>query len=105
VDVNFEEDPDILYPVRIQVKAVDRYHLLRDLIDSITERLNLSIKELTTKTVDEIVDCTIDFAVHSAGELQEIVSHIYTVEGVDEVRRLELFLSLPDRLFSDHSNR
>lgn len=90
VDVNFEEDMDILYPVCIHVKAVDRYHLLHDLIDNITEKLNLSIKELTTKTIDEIVDCTIDFSVHSARELQDIVSYIYTVEGVDEVRRQEL---------------
>ncbi|HCC51530.1 MAG TPA: hypothetical protein DEQ30_05275 [Porphyromonadaceae bacterium] len=90
VDVNFEEDMDIFYPVCIHVKAVDRYHLLHDLIDNITEKLNLSIKELTTKTIDEIVDCTIDFSVHSARELQDIVSYIYTVEGVDEVRRQEL---------------
>jgi GTP pyrophosphokinase len=90
VDVNFEEDMDILYPVRMNIKAVDRYHLLHELIDCITEKLNLSIKELMTKTIDAIVDCTIDFSVHSAGELQDIVSYIYTVEGVDEVRRQEL---------------
>jgi GTP pyrophosphokinase len=90
VDVNFEEDMDILYPVRVHVRAVDRYHLLHDLTDSITEKLNLSIRELTTKTTDEIVDCTIDFSVHSARELQHIVAYIYTIKGVDEVRQLEL---------------
>ncbi|MDR1224758.1 MAG: HD domain-containing protein [Tannerella sp.] len=90
VDVNFEEDMEILYPVRIRVKAVDRYHLLHDLIDSITEKLNLSIRELTTETVDEIVDCIIDFSVHSARELQEIISCIYMIEGVDEVQQQEL---------------
>lgn len=59
VSVNFEEDKDILYPVSISIKAVDRYHLLSDLIDSITNRLKLPIVNLTTVTVDEIVDCTI----------------------------------------------
>ncbi|MDR0370947.1 MAG: HD domain-containing protein [Prevotellaceae bacterium] len=90
VDVNFKEDPEILYPVRIHVKAVDRDHLLRDLIDGITEKLNLSIHDLATRTVDEIVDCRIDFSVHSARELQEIVSDLYAVKGVDEVRQQEL---------------
>lgn len=90
VSVSFEEDMDILYPVCISIKAVDRYHLLRDLVDGITERLKLSISGLTIKTVDEIVDCTIHFSVHSARELQEVLSYFYTVEGVDEVRKLEL---------------
>ncbi|MDR0575315.1 MAG: HD domain-containing protein [Tannerella sp.] len=90
VEIGFEEDMDILYPVCVHVKAVDRYHLLSDLIDCVTERLKLSISGLTTITMDEIVDCTINFSVHSARELQDIVSYLYAVKGVDEVRRQEL---------------
>lgn len=89
VEVNFQEESDTLYPVCISIKAIDRYHLLRDLIDGITENLALSISGLVTKTVDEIVDCTIDFSVHSVKELNDIISHIYQMEGVDEVRRIE----------------
>ena len=37
VDVAFEENPDFLYPVRISVRAIDRDHLLSDLVDCITE--------------------------------------------------------------------
>lgn len=87
VSVNFEEDRNILYPVRVKIKAIDRYRLLRDLTDCITRKLKLSILGLNLSTADEIVDCTIDFSVHSAGELQRVVSSIYTVEGVDEVQR------------------
>lgn len=90
VSVNFEEDNDILYPVSISIKAVDRYHLLSDLIDSITNRLKLPIVNLTTVTVDEIVDCTIDFSVHSVEELQDVMAHVNTITGVDEVQRREL---------------
>lgn len=90
VSVNFEEDKDILYPVSISIKAVDRYHLLSDLIDSITNRLKLPIVNLTTVTVDEIVDCTIDFSVHSVEELQDVMAHVNTITGVDEVQRREL---------------
>ena len=45
---------------------------------------------LTTVTVDEIVDCTIDFSVHSVEELQDVIIHLNTITGVDEVRRREL---------------
>jgi len=90
VDVNFEEDRSILYPVGIKIKAVDRFHLFRDLTDCITEKQKLSMTDLVTTTVDEIVDCTIQFDVHSARELQEVIDAIYDVKGVDEVRRLDV---------------
>jgi GTP pyrophosphokinase len=70
------------------ILAVDRYHLLSDMIDSITNELNLSIGSLTTNTVDCIVNCTITFSVHSFGELQTIISHIAAIDGVEEVKRL-----------------
>ena len=87
VEIDFKDDTNILYPVRINIKAVDRYHLLSDLINAITEKLKLSIIGLTTITVDEIVDCTIDFSVHSVRELNEIIAYVNGIDGVDEVRR------------------
>ena len=46
VAVNFEEDKEFLYPVRVDIVAVDRYHLLVDLVDCITNRLQLSLTNL-----------------------------------------------------------
>lgn len=88
VSVDFKENPAALYPVAIQILAVDRYHLLSDMIDSITNELNLSIGSLTTNTVDCIVNCTITFSVHSFGELQTIISHIAAIDGVEEVKQV-----------------
>jgi GTP pyrophosphokinase len=85
VAVEFEENDKFLYPVRVQVRSVDRYHLLSDLIDCITERLHLSINKLTTETIDRIAVCSIDFDVHSAGELDIAIKLISTIKGVDEV--------------------
>ena len=90
VEVNFKEDPDFLYPVRIRVRGVDRYHLLSDLIESITEDLHLSMKELSTETIDYIAACTIDFAVHSVAELQRAIDNISAIDGIDEVSRLDI---------------
>lgn len=90
VSVDFPEDKDVLYPVRINVRAVDRYHLLIDLVDCITNGMQLSISSLNTVTVDEIVDCTINFSVHSFSELQKVIASISSIGGVDEVHRVEL---------------
>ena len=88
VSVDYKESPAELYPVAIQILAVDRHHLLSDMIDSITNELNLSIGSLTTNTVDCIVNCTITFSVHSFGELQTIISHIAAIKGVEEVKQV-----------------
>ena len=90
VNIDFEEEEHILYPIAIHVKAIDRYHLLSDIIDCITNELGLSIESLHTATEDFIVDCTIKFAIHSFEELNTITTHLYDIEGVDEVCNEEL---------------
>lgn len=87
VSVDFKED-GTLYPVTFVVTAVDRYHLFIDLVDSITNQLKLTMDSFNTHTVDSIVTVTISLSVHSFSELQSIMKHISTIEGVDEVKRL-----------------
>lgn len=87
VSVNYQEQSNVLYPVNIHVLAIDRKHLLSDMVNCITQDLNLSIEALNTVTVDYIVNCTISFGVHSFGELQTIIEHVSEIEGVEEVKR------------------
>lgn len=84
---DFAADPAILYPVKLRITGIDRYHLLRDIIDCIVEERHLSMSGLATHTKDEIVTCKIDFAVHSASELRDTISGIAAIPGVEEVRR------------------
>ena len=90
VDVDFEKECTCLYPVRISVRAIDRYHLLSDLVDCITEKLQLSMIGLRTETADHIGVCTIDFEVHSMNELQTAMDSIGAIPGVDEVQRIDI---------------
>ncbi len=84
---DFQEKSGQQFPVTVVIKAVDRYHLLMDLIDNITNHLHLSIESLTTTTRDNIADCTITFYVHSVKELVHTLSYLYTIPGVDEVHQ------------------
>lgn len=86
--IEFTEMPDVVYPVNIHVKAVDRFHLLSDLIDCITNRLHLSIDSLKTVTQDQIVDCDICFFVHSCTELETAIADINSIDNVDEVEKV-----------------
>jgi len=89
VEVKFPEDETVVYPVSVNVRGIDRYHLLIDIVDGITNTLHLSIDSLTTVTKDEIVDCTITFFVHSVKELVLSMNHLYSIEGIDEVKQIE----------------
>lgn len=88
-DVDFRPCPAKLYPVSLHIRAIDRFHLLSDLIDCITNRLKLTMTGITTNVKDEIVDCSIDFSVHSADELQTVIHSLDSIDGVDEVWHVE----------------
>lgn len=83
--VDYKESEDVLFSASLTAKAVDRQHLLSDIIDSISNKLHLSINELHTVTEDQIVTCTVEFMVHSYSELQTIVQSVLAIPDVDEV--------------------
>lgn len=84
VAVNFESDNRFLYPVRIQIRGVDRYHMLSDIVGCIADKLQLSIDRLHTENRDRIVECYVDFKVHSREELDNVITLISSIDGVDE---------------------
>lgn len=90
VAVNFDENSDFLFPVNILITAVDRYHLLIDLVDCITNRLKLSMNKIKSETVDEIVTCSMSFEVHSSKELMDAIAGISAIESVEEVKYIEI---------------
>lgn len=90
VAAEFKENEHVLYPVRIHIRGVDRYHLLSDLIDCITEQQHLSMTRLTTETADRIATCTVDFMIHSVSELQQTIDSILLIKGIDEVQRVNI---------------
>lgn len=87
VAVNFDEDREFLYPVKIDIVVIDRNHLLVDLIDCITNKLQLSLTHISTRSHDAIGYCTMEFLVHSSSELQEVITSISQIDGVDEVKQ------------------
>ena len=90
VSATFNEDPNFLYPVRIRIQGIDRYHLMSDLIDCITNKLQLTMSSLKTENIDRIAICTIDFAVHSVSELKMVMSSISHIDGIDEVTHISM---------------
>ena len=87
VEYTFRENMRSVYPVTIDITAIDRYHLLMDILQRITQELHLSIESLNTESVDNIARCTVTFFVHSVNELIHCMHALYEIEGVDEVKQ------------------
>ena len=90
VAVDFKENEQFLFPVRICIRGIDRHHLLSDVVACITEQQNLSISELHTVTQDRIVETTVDFEVHSSKELKQAIENIRRIKNEDEVARIDI---------------
>lgn len=86
--MDFPVNEKQLYPVTLHVRAIDRYHLLIDLIDTITNELHLTIDSLSTSTADEIVDCKITFFVTCVKDFLSVQDKIYQIDGVDEIQQI-----------------
>ena len=90
VAVDFKENEQFLFPVRICIRGIDRHHLLSNVVACITEQQNLSISKLHTVTQDRIVETTVDFEVHSSNELKQAIENIRRIKNVDEVARIDI---------------
>ena len=90
VAVDFKENEQFLFPVRVCIRGIDRHHLLNDVVACITEQQNLSISKLHTVTQDRIVETMVDFEVHSSNELKQAIENIRRIKNVDEVARIEI---------------
>ena len=82
---DFEADPAVLYPVRVEIVGIDRFHLLQDILDCIVGDQKLSMTGLLSRTKDDIFTCAIEFDVHAADELKDALAAISAIEGIEEV--------------------
>ena len=73
------------YPVTLEIRGVDRYHLLMDLVTEIADNLHLSIDSLNTYSRDGIAECRVTFMVHSVQEMVSAIQRLNQIDGVDSV--------------------
>lgn len=89
VNVDYLPQEKMVFPVTLHLTGVDRYHILVDIIDYITNKMGLSIDNLQIATKDEIFDCTITFYVHELMDLIRALTELYTIPGVESVCQVE----------------
>lgn len=89
VAVDYQPD-ELTYPVEIEITCIDRRHMVIDIMDCISNRLNLNVYSLNTSTTDSIVTMKIILGVHGSKELNTITTAIVAIPDVEEVKSITL---------------
>ncbi len=74
------------YPVELEITCIDRRHMVIDIMDCISNNLNLNVESLNTSTTDSIVTMKIRLGVHGYEELNCIMKAINSIPDVEEVK-------------------
>lgn len=82
---DFEADPNITYPITLNVLSIDRPRLLRDIISCIEKSTNLCMTDVHSVIKDQLVYSELSYTVHCAQEIADAIAMIRQVEGVEEV--------------------
>ncbi|HDP55489.1 MAG TPA: bifunctional (p)ppGpp synthetase/guanosine-3',5'-bis(diphosphate) 3'-pyrophosphohydrolase [Bacteroidetes bacterium] len=76
---------------RIEVRGMDRSGILSELVKVISDELRVNIRKLHIESHDGIFDSSIDLYVHNANNLNNLISNVMKIKGVDSVKRIENF--------------
>jgi GTP pyrophosphokinase len=88
VDVDIEADERTYYPAIIHTFGVDRKGITFEISQVISEEWKMNINNMTVTTKDELFECDIYLEVRSAQELNQMISRLESILGVEDVRRV-----------------
>ena len=84
--VDMTEFEQMAYPIHIHVKSVNKDQLLLTIISLVSERMGLSLGNLQSTIVDDIVSTDFEVYVHSHSEIQELKDAIAALPNVYGLR-------------------
>ena len=74
---------------RIKLSGIDRIGIANEVTEKITTQLKVNIRSMTIETRDGIFEGQLDLYVHNTEDLNELISSITKIKGVETVQRIE----------------
>jgi GTP pyrophosphokinase len=88
VNAKWTEHKVLSYLARIQVSGIDRVGMLQEMLTVISEEMRVNIRRLNAESHDGLLEDEFDIYVHSTTELNNIISKLQKISGVEEVKRI-----------------
>ncbi|MFI3266707.1 MAG: RelA/SpoT family protein [Rikenellaceae bacterium] len=73
----------------LNIRGIDRFGMLLEMVQLITGELNINIRELSIHSHDGIFECTISIYVKDINDLKMIMTKVGRVKGIEKVTRIE----------------
>ena len=77
-----------LFDAIIEVRGIDRKGMLHDVVDVISDEMNVNMHKITLSTQESIFMGTIEIRVHDRQEVKNIVSSLKKVKGLQEIQQI-----------------
>lgn len=75
---------------RIEIRGIDRIGIVNDITKYITLSLSVNIRKIFFETHDGVFDGYIDLYVHNTQDLEDMVSQIKQMKGIENVTRVDI---------------
>jgi len=88
VNAKWTEHKVLSYLARLQVSGIDRVGMLQEMLKIISEEMQVNIRRLNAESHDGLLEDEFDIYVHSTTQLNNIISKLQKISGVEEVKRI-----------------
>ena len=89
VPIKWSSHKVLSYLSILEIRGIDRMGILSEMVQVITNELNVNIREMHIQSHDGIFEGTICLYVRSTDDLKNLMERVSQVKGIDKVRRVE----------------
>lgn len=85
LDAKWNMHKSLFFDATIEIRGIDRKGMLRDVSNTITDKLDVNIHKLTISSDEGIFDGSIELRVHDREEVKNIMKSLKKIDGLQEV--------------------
>lgn len=74
---------------RVAIRGIDKFGIYNQITHTISKELNVNMRAINLQSHDGIFEGTMDLYVHNAKDLNNLISNILSIKGVEQVSRVE----------------
>ncbi len=80
---------------RVSIRGIDKFGIYNQITTIICKELNVNIRAINLSSHDGIFEGTMDLYVHNAKDLNNLITNMLNIKGVEQVSRVESMNELP----------
>jgi len=78
------------FSVYVNMRGVDRFGMLIQVIQTISEKMQLNMRDLHIQTKDQLFDCQVEAEVYNEESAEKLCAELRKIQGITSVERVHL---------------